>query len=232
MGLGLNHVYWWTKPGQPLRDLAPWMQEDGNKEKHRVRIVTYNVDDELHPKNHFRPWKRATMARTMPKDSQRRLQDLPVSSLSLWTQPCTDQHLWRMSQLISDWREMAPALGLSRTDEMNIMEYAPHSPRAQRVEMLRTWRYKLGTAATYSRLADAFSQCGKQDLVDAITELVTDASAESGELPCGEGTCIHVCVLHIFWGHTYSIVSMVTPRVQCALISDSWGWHCWIAKYN
>ena len=92
-----------------------------------------------------------------------------------------------MSQLISDWREMAPALGLTRTDEMNIMEYAPHSLPAQRVEMLRTWRHKLGTAATYSRLADAFSVCGKQDLVDAITELVTAAAAESSELPCGEG---------------------------------------------
>ena len=123
------------------------------------------------------------------QQSQCSPQDLAVSSPSLWTQPCTDQHLWRMSQLISDWREMAPALGLTRTDEMNIMEYAPHSLPAQRVEMLRTWRHKLGTAATYSRLADAFSVCGKQDLVDAITELVTAASAESGELPCGEGGC-------------------------------------------
>ena len=127
------------------------------------------------------------MARTMPLASQRRLQDLSVSSPSFWTQPCTDQHLWRMSQLISDWREMAPALGLTRTDEMNIMEYAPHSLPAQRVEMLRTWRHKLGTSATYSRLADVFSQCGKQNLVDAITELVATASAESGELPCGGG---------------------------------------------
>ena len=121
------------------------------------------------------------------------LQDLPVSYPSLWTQPCTDQHLWRMSQLISDWREMAPALGLTRTDEMNIMEYAPHSLPAQRVEMLRTWRHKLGTAATYSRLADAFSVCGKQDLVDAITELVTAAAAESGELPCGDHEVFYAC---------------------------------------
>ena len=87
---------------------------------------------------------------------------------------------------------MAPALGLTRTDEMNIMEYAPHSLPAQRVEMLRTWRHKLGTAATYSRLADAFSVCGKQDLVDAITELVTGAAAAESahcELVCGEGVC-------------------------------------------
>ena len=68
---------------------------------------------------------------------------------------------------------MAPALGLTRTDEMNIMEHAPHSLPAQRVEMLRTWRHKLGIVATYSRLADALSVCGKQDLVDTITGLVT-----------------------------------------------------------
>ena len=93
---------------------------------------------------------------------------------------------------------MAPALGLTRTEEMNIMEYAPHSLPAQRVEMLRTWRGKLGIAATYSRLAYVFSQCSKQDLVDAITELVTAASAESGELTCGEGPSMYYIgvVLH------------------------------------
>ena len=148
------------------------------------------------------------MARTMPMAlamaSQRRLQDLPVSSSSLWTQPCTDQHLWRMSQLISDWREMAPALGLTRTDEMNIMEYAPHSLPAQRVEMLRTWRHKLGTAATYSRLADAFSVCGKQDLVDAITELVTAASAESGELSVYSSFCSYILC--------HGVCSLITER--------------------
>ena len=137
------------------------------------------------------------------QQSQCSLQDFPVASPSLWTQPCTDQHLYRMSQLISDWREMAPALGLTRTDEMNIMAYAPHSLPAQRVQMLRTWRHKLGTAATYSRLADAFSQCGKQDLVDAITQLVTAAAAESGELPCGEGV---LYVLRVVFGSVPYII--------------------------
>ena len=93
---------------------------------------------------------------------------------------------------------MAPALGLTRTDKMNIMAYAPHSLPAQRVEMLRTWRHKLGTAATYSRLADAFSVCGKQDLVDAITELVTSAAVtESGAFSnCGEGVCTRRCFVN------------------------------------
>ena len=136
------------------------------------------------------------------QQSQCSLQDISVSSPSLWTQPCTDQHLWRMSQLIPDWREVAPALGLTRTDEMNIMEYAPHSLPAQRVEMLRTWRHKLGTAATYSRLADAFSVCGKQDLVDAITELVTAAMAE---LPYGE--VFYACF-------RYTIIASVCPHFR------------------
>ena len=109
---------------------------------------------------------------------------------------------------------MAPALGLTRTDEMNIMEYAPHSLPAQRVELLRTWRHKLGTAATYSRLADAFSLCGKQDLVDAITELVTNASAESGELPCGDGTCTCMRFTHFLRTYVrYSIYGDTTCTV-------------------
>ena len=82
------------------------------------------------------------------------------------------------------------------------MEYAPHSLPAQRVEMLRTWRHKLGTAATYSRLADAFSVCGKQDLVDAITELVTAAMAE---LPYGE--VFYACF-------RYTIIASVCPHFR------------------
>ena len=44
-----------------------------------------------------------------------------------WDQPCLDSDLVEISQLIHDWREIAPVLGLTQTDEQNILGFAPNS---------------------------------------------------------------------------------------------------------
>ena len=89
---------------------------------------------------------------------------------------CSDEHLYQISQLIADWKEVAPALRLTQQDEADILGYAPSSVSAQRLYMLRKWREKYGTAATYQRLSDAFRNCARQDLVDKISELVHTSS--------------------------------------------------------
>ena len=97
---------------------------------------------------------------------------------------CSDEHLYRISQLIVDWKEVAPELGLAQHDEADILQYAPFSvsARDQSLYMLRKWRQKYGTAATYQRLSDAFRNCARQDLVDKISELVhTSLSRTLGE---------------------------------------------------
>ena len=38
--------------------------------------------------------------------------------------PCLDSDLVEISQLIHDWREIAPVLGLTQTDEENIIGYS------------------------------------------------------------------------------------------------------------
>lgn len=85
---------------------------------------------------------------------------------------CSEEHLYQISQLIAEWKEVAPALGLTQQDEVDILGYAPSSVPTQRLHMLRMWRQKNGTAATYQRLADAFRICARQDLVDKISELL------------------------------------------------------------
>ena len=89
---------------------------------------------------------------------------------------CSDKHLYQISKLIADWKEVAPELRLTQQDEADILEYAPYSVSTQRITMLRKWRQKYGTAATYQRLSDAFRDCGRQDLVDKISELVHTSS--------------------------------------------------------
>ena len=99
--------------------------------------------------------------------------------MSLWNKLCSDEHLHQISQLIAEWREVAPALGLTQPDEVEITGYAPLSVPVQRLHMLRMWRQKNGTAATYRKLADAFRNCARQDLVDKIRELVSAGQQES-----------------------------------------------------
>ena len=109
--------------------------------------------------------------------------------MSLWNKLCSDEHLHQISQLIAEWKEVAPALGLTQQDEADIAGYAPFSVPAQKLRMLRMWWQKNGTAATYKGLVDAFRNCARQDLVDKITNLVSAAQQEfytSSSLTPGE----------------------------------------------
>ena len=85
---------------------------------------------------------------------------------------CLDSDLVEISQLIHDWREIAPFLRLTQTDEEDIIGYSPNSVPVQRRMMLTTWKKRHGSAATYSRLANAFGQCGRQELVERVSVLV------------------------------------------------------------
>ena len=100
-------------------------------------------------------------------------------------QLCSDSDLIEISQFNNDWKEIAPFLGLTETDEQNIFSSAHNSLPAQRVVMLKMWRERHGPAATYSRLANAFRLCGRQDLVEHVNVLVDrrETRTSTGE-PC------------------------------------------------
>ena len=102
----------------------------------------------------------------------------PTATVSSWDEQWSEQHLYQISQHITDWKEIAPALGLTETDEENIAGQA--SVPAQRIAMLRTWKQKNGAASTYRKLADVLSMCGRQNLVDEIGKLVRSVSVISG----------------------------------------------------
>ena len=99
----------------------------------------------------------------------------------VWNQPCSDNHLVHISELIAKWEEMAPYLSLESTDEEDIFTRYPRSALCQRREMLRKWSQKNGPDATYKKLALIFWNCGRKDLFSKINELVTSASSRSQE---------------------------------------------------
>ena len=121
---------------------------------------------------------------------------LPTVIVSPWDGQCSDQHLYQISQLIAEWREIAPALGLTQSDEVNIVGQAPTSVPAQRIAMLRIWKQKNGAGGTYRKLADVFSKCDRQDIVDEIVQLVTSViSGAAGD----ENTSIGEPHCHVAW---------------------------------
>ena len=64
--------------------------------------------------------------------------------------PCADAHLFKLSQSIAEWRDLSPYLHLSQAEERGILTaFPPATPARQRIDMLRIWKEKLGTNATY-----------------------------------------------------------------------------------
>ena len=76
---------------------------------------------------------------------------------------------------------MAPVLGLTQAEELNIITFAPYSLPAQRIAMLRMWRQRQGPEATFSRLSDAFRRCGRLDLVERVSQLAERRASLIGE---------------------------------------------------
>ena len=106
-------------------------------------------------------------------------QALFLISTGLLDQKCSNDHLICISELIAQWRGIAPFLGLTPADEHNIIGDAPLEIQRQRIGMLYKWSEKEGDNATYRKLAERFKQCGRQDIVDKINKLVTDGTGES-----------------------------------------------------
>ena len=92
-------------------------------------------------------------------------------------QECCDQHFAELSRSIVDWREIAPFLGLAVADEIVVRDSTPHSVPTQKMAMLRKWKEKLGTKATYKQLCQAFEDCEKFDLVELVKKLAASSSS-------------------------------------------------------
>ena len=78
-----------------------------------------------------------------PESLEECLRAVPEERLE---QVCLDDHLLELSQELSRWLEVSPFLGLTETEE-EVIEGRP--PKRQRIDMLRKWRQKCGSGATY-----------------------------------------------------------------------------------
>ncbi len=105
------------------------------------------------------------------------LEGVPPGKLG---RPCTDIHLCEIALHVTDWKLIAPFLGLSQA-EIEAITMNEGKAETQRSAMLRKWREKSGRKATYRRLTKVFYKQQRADLVDVICKLFSDASSSSSE---------------------------------------------------
>ena len=91
-------------------------------------------------------------------------------------QECSDIHFAEISISIVDWREIAPFLGLTVAEEIVIRD-STNSVPSQKIALLRKWKEKLGTKATYKQLCQAFEACEKYNLVELVKQLAASSSS-------------------------------------------------------
>ena len=103
------------------------------------------------------------------------LKDIPHEKLN---QPCRDDHLSEIALSITDWQSIAPFLGLTEADEVIIRHDYPES-MTRKIGMLRTWKKRFGSKATYRKLAKVFFKLKRADLVEEVCELLQTESSSS-----------------------------------------------------
>ena len=113
-------------------------------------------------------------------------------------QPCADEHLLETALFISNWRPIAPFLGLRETRVRSIVCENPEDLLAQTIAMLRKWREQCGRKATYRKLAKVFWKLQRSDLVAKLAELLTSESESSNSGSEEEGDAkLNSCSMYL-----------------------------------
>ena len=99
---------------------------------------------------------------------ERRLGDASYSKLD---HLMDTHHQNKIAMSITDWRSIAPFLGLEETDEEDIETKYP-TPKTRNIAMLRKWKHLQGSCATYRKLLEAFWDVERVDLIDKLLQMV------------------------------------------------------------
>ena len=102
-------------------------------------------------------------------DVDQLLADLNVSRDSLDVR-CSDDHALEIAQQITNWKSLAPFIGLNQIDEENILMDPScfNSVSVQRIRMIRRWMEIHGPEATYLNLVKGFLRIQRRDLIEKM----------------------------------------------------------------
>ena len=91
-------------------------------------------------------------------------------------------HQNKIAMSITDWRSIAPFLGLGETDEEYI-ETKYTTVKTRNIAMLRKWKRLHVSNATYRKLLEAFWDVERVDLIDKLLQMVAVDSSSSQVMP-------------------------------------------------
>ena len=91
-------------------------------------------------------------------------------SLTLLEQKCSSEHLKSIS-LFLDWRTVAPHLGLSQTDILEI-DIDQRTESEKRLKTLLKWKEKYGYMATFKNLVQVLLKIGHADCAESVCRLL------------------------------------------------------------
>ena len=101
------------------------------------------------------------------------LRGVPPDKLN---QPCSDEHLCEIALDITEWQSIAPLLGVS---EKEITDKYPNQLKKRKIEMLRKWRERCGSRATYQALVEVLWQREKIKQVEKVCSLLVSTKTKN-----------------------------------------------------
>ena len=114
---------------------------------------------------------------TAARPSLEVMKDVPPKKLE---KPCKDKHLSELALSITDWKSIAPFLGLTEAEESEIEDCK--KVRTQKIKMLRKWRSKLGKKATYRNLVEVLLKLEETDLAEKLCGLIWQPHGSSSDV--------------------------------------------------
>lgn len=85
----------------------------------------------------------------------------------------SDYHITEISSLLTCWEDLAPFIGLTESEQVEITEDFVRRPDLQRRKALSLWKLKSGDDATYKSLIDIFCLQGQLMIAETIVRMLT-----------------------------------------------------------
>lgn len=111
--------------------------------------------------------------------------------------PCTPEHRNDIARQITNWKALAPFIGLERTDEEEIDD-ENRSVMSKRIAMLRIWSEKRGKRATYLHLIKGFAQISRRDLIEKLCDIFSGGASQGAGVAANKGNVPHLGKLMLY----------------------------------
>ena len=85
----------------------------------------------------------------------------------------SDYHITEIAANLRDWEDLAPFMGLTDAEQMEIKEDHPLKPECQRHKALHTWKWKNGDNATYETIIRILCNSQQMVLAETVIRMLT-----------------------------------------------------------